>query len=81
MPDAPDDLAHACSCCGDPAVVRLRRYGWVCVECWQELTQGIVPDMGTITSTSPHVPAGVNLIRRSRTPGTGEGRDYFGNHT
>jgi hypothetical protein len=53
-----------------------------CEGCAKELALGIIPNYSEITSSgAPHKPAGVSIRFVLRTPGTGDGNDYFGNHT
>lgn len=78
-------MAAACDLCGD-ASEELgddpRKNGKrVCPECWAELRHGKIPPLERITSRQANVPAGMSIVRRQRTPGAGEGNDYFGNHT
>lgn len=76
-------LQNLCNCCGDlggfPDPVK--RDGWVCKDCYLELTLGVIPPMEKITGRCPHKPHGVTITTLQRPPGTGDGNDYFGNHT
>lgn len=74
-------MSARCKFCDDPAQ-HIFRDRPICRECLDELVCGLVPPLEQVTSPHiPHVPLGVSIYRHGRQAGTGEGNDYFGNHT
>lgn len=66
--------------CGDRAVMFVRGK-FTCKECALELTTDYIPPFDEITGGASRCPKGFYIVRIGRQPGTGEGNDYFGNHT
>lgn len=64
-----------CIHCGDKPSSKFDPHGWLCLECAAELIHGIIPPFSKITSGKRQA------VPRGEQPGTGEGNDYFGNHT
>jgi hypothetical protein len=71
-----------CSACGeDHAGFAFKLKRWLCIECEMELDSGYVPPYQQVTSRHFNVPNRWSIVRMGRQPGTGEGNDFFGNHT
>lgn len=73
-------MGEPCRCCGDSPSFPSKK-GPLCLDCWREIFLGVIPSLKIITSRASHVPKGVRITQLGRRPGTGEGNDYFGNHT